>query len=48
MIIGISIPWYDIVCSYSTAINVIPENVLDTFNKTNYTRTILHACKLNN
>ena len=26
MIIGISIPWYNISCSYGTAINVIPEN----------------------
>lgn len=26
MIIGISIPWYEMTCSYSTAVNVIPEN----------------------
>lgn len=26
MIIGISIPWYEMPCSYSTAIDVIPRN----------------------
>lgn len=26
MIIGISIPWYEIPCSYGMAINVIPQN----------------------
>ena len=27
MIIGISIPWYEMTCSYNTACNVIPENI---------------------
>ena len=27
MIIGISIPWYEMSCSYGTAIDVIPQNV---------------------
>lgn len=26
MIIGISIPWYETTCSYSTAVNTTPKN----------------------